>query len=46
MAASYLQTMQNKLPIKKIPNFDQARFVADVQRLFEAEGWLSVVEVA
>jgi len=45
MAASYLQTMQHKLPIKKIPNFDQARFVEDVQRLFEAEGWLRVVEM-
>jgi hypothetical protein len=46
MAASYLQTMQNKLPLKKIPNFDQARFVEDVQGLFEAEGWLRVVELA
>jgi hypothetical protein len=46
MAASYLQIMQNKLPIKKIPNFDQTRFVEDVQRLFEAEGWLRVVEMA
>jgi hypothetical protein len=38
--------MQNKLPIKKIPNFDQASFVEDVKGLFEAEGWLSMVEVA
>lgn len=45
MAASYLQTMQNKLPIKKIPNFDQVRFVDDVQHLFEAEGWLRVAEM-
>lgn len=45
MATSYLQTMQHKLPIKKIPNFDPARFVEDVQRLFEAEGWLRVAEM-
>jgi len=46
MALSYLETMDEKLPLKKITDFDQARFVQDVQRLFETQGWLEVQEVA
>ncbi len=46
MAHHYLETLNEKLPLKKITNFDQARFVQDVQRLFETQGWLEVQEVA
>lgn len=46
MALSYLETMDEKLPLKKITDFDQARFVQDVQHLFETQGWLEVQEVA
>lgn len=42
MAAKYLQTMEEWLPKKKIPHFDGVRFVEDVKRLFEEEGWLKV----
>lgn len=45
MAAKYLQTMQEWLPKKKIPNFNHSRFVADLQDLFERQGWLQVAEV-
>lgn len=40
MASKYLQTLEEYLPKKKIPHFDQARFVADVRALFEREAWL------
>jgi hypothetical protein len=42
MAAKYLETMEDWLPKKKIPHFDGVRFVEDVKRLFEEEGWLKV----
>jgi hypothetical protein len=38
--------MHEKLILKKITDFDQVRFVQDVQRLFETQGWLEVQEVA
>jgi len=40
MAAKYLQTLEEYLPKKKVPHFDQARFIADVRDLFEREAWL------
>ena len=46
MARHYLETLHEKLPLKKITDFDQVRFVQDVQRLFEIQGWLEVQEVA
>ncbi|HMO39490.1 MAG TPA: hypothetical protein PKE17_08770 [Saprospiraceae bacterium] len=39
MAATYLETLET-LDKKRIPNFDLPRFRADVQALFEAQGWL------
>ena len=46
MARSYIEIMHEKLPLKKVSDFDQTRFVQDVQRLFETQGWLEVQEVA
>lgn len=46
MAHHYLETLREKLPLKKVTDFDHVRFVQDVQRLFETEGWLAVQEVA
>jgi hypothetical protein len=42
-AAKYLETMQEWLGKKKIPNFDAQRFVKDVQELFERQDWLQSV---
>lgn len=39
MAATYLDTIKD-LPKLKIPDFDYQRFAKDVERLFEAQGWL------
>lgn len=46
MVIHYLEVMREKLPLKKITDFDHLHFVQDVQRLFEAQGWLEVQEVA
>lgn len=46
MACAYLETLREKLPLKKVADFDHLRFVRDVQRLFESEGWLKAKEVA
>jgi hypothetical protein len=43
MAQKYLQTMQERLPKKKIPHFDWERFVNDLRQLFEKQGWLEGV---
>lgn len=45
MAAKYVQALEEYMPKKKIPHFDQARFVGDVRALFEREGWLQVAMV-
>lgn len=39
MAATYLHTIKD-LPKLNIPDFDYQRFAKDVERLFEAQGWL------
>lgn len=39
MAATYLETLED-LDKKRIPDIDLPRFRADVQALFEAQGWL------
>ncbi|AEE50266.1 hypothetical protein [Haliscomenobacter hydrossis] len=44
MANKYLQTMQERLPKKKIPGFNWISFVEDVRNLFERKGWLQEVE--
>ncbi|WP_169315666.1 hypothetical protein [Haliscomenobacter hydrossis] len=46
MAEKYLQTLQERLPKKKIPGFDWLRFVSDVRSLFERQGWLQAEAVA
>lgn len=46
MALRYLQTMREKLPLKKIADFDHGRFVQDVQHLFESEGWVELKAIA
>ena len=46
MAHHYLETLREKLPLKRVTGFDHLRFVQDVQRLFETQGWLAVQEVA
>ncbi len=43
MAQKYLQTMQERLPKKKIPQFDGERFITDLRQLFEKQGWLEGV---
>lgn len=45
MASCYLETLRERLPLKKVADFDHLRFMQDVQRLFELEGWLEVPEV-
>lgn len=40
MARCYLKTMRDKLPLKKVVNFDHFHFVQDLRRIFESEGWL------
>lgn len=46
MARSYLETLREKLPLKKVVDFDHLRFVQDVQHLFESKGWLAHAAVA
>jgi hypothetical protein len=43
MAAKYVETMEEWLGKKKIPNFDAQRFVKDVQELFERQDWLQSI---
>lgn len=45
MAQKYLQTFQDKSLWKKLKGFDCEGFSRDVQRLFEEQGWLNVVEL-
>lgn len=44
MAQKYLQTFHDKSLWKKLKGFDCEGFSRDVQRLFEEQGWLNVVE--
>ncbi len=45
MAQKYLQTFQDKSLWKKLKGFDCEGFSKDVQRLFEEQGWINVVEL-
>ena len=45
MAQKYLQTFQDKSLWKKLKGVDCEGFSRDVQRLFEEQGWLNVVEL-
>ncbi|AEE49474.1 hypothetical protein [Haliscomenobacter hydrossis] len=45
MAQKYLQTFQDKSLWKKLKGFDCKGFSRDVQRLFEEQEWLKVVEL-
>lgn len=45
MAQKYLQTFQDTSLWKKLKNFDCEGFSRDVQRLFEEQEWLNVVEL-
>ena len=43
MANTYLQSLQD-LTKRKISDFDSKQLYTDVQQLFQAKGWLNVVE--